>query len=436
MTSHARAALTALFAIPAFACAVASLPARADDPASPPDAGAAAAPAAGADAAPSRVSAFSGSVYVRRADAETAVAATVDAPVGAGDGLTTRAGGRAEITFPGGVLLRVATDTQVRFTRLDGESHMVQLVAGTVELRVLDNLAAHPEIDTPSATLLPDEAGSYRVTVTSDGATELTARSGHIEVIAQGGSQTLGPGSTLLVSGQGAAAQFKTVALEPDSDFDRWADSRDAQFIAAAPPAAAPDAPASAAPGAAPANVAPPPPPPAGAAPAAGAPPAADVPPPADAPPADVAPPSRGADQPPAADVAPAPSPASDAASQAGAAPPSYAGAVAPVGVPPVRGVAPVGQAYATDGMIPTAELNRYGSWTAVAGYGYVWIPAGQVAGWTPYRDGRRLWGPAPFHYGRWIYTRDRGWIWLPRHASPANRIPSYASPSYRTSPS
>jgi hypothetical protein len=79
--------------------------------------------------------------------------------------------------------------------------------------------------------------------------------------------------------------------------------------------------------------------------------------------------------------------------------------------------------------------LNRYGSWNVVPGYGSVWIPAGQVAGWTPYRDGRRLWGQAPFHYGRWIYTRDLGWFWLPRHASPANRIPSYATPSYRASP-
>jgi hypothetical protein len=72
-------------------------------------------------------------------------------------------------------------------------------------------------------------------------------------------------------------------------------------------------------------------------------------------------------------------------------------------------------------------DLDEYGTWSYVAGYGTCWQPTGLAVGWAPYRFGRWIWvGPwgwtwvanepwgfAPFHYGRWAFA-GTGWIWVP----------------------
>jgi len=72
-------------------------------------------------------------------------------------------------------------------------------------------------------------------------------------------------------------------------------------------------------------------------------------------------------------------------------------------------------------------DLDEYGHWRYVAGYGTVWAPNNVDADWAPYRDGHWVWiqpwgwtwvddepwGFAPFHYGRWAYAGG-GWCWVP----------------------
>lgn len=72
-------------------------------------------------------------------------------------------------------------------------------------------------------------------------------------------------------------------------------------------------------------------------------------------------------------------------------------------------------------------DLDDYGSWESDSDYGEVWVPSEVSAGWVPYHMGHWVfvepwgwtwvdsepWGWAPFHYGRWIYARDR-WGWVP----------------------
>lgn len=81
-------------------------------------------------------------------------------------------------------------------------------------------------------------------------------------------------------------------------------------------------------------------------------------------------------------------------------------------------------------------DLDGYGVWTYVAGYGEVWRP-NLAAGWAPYRNGHwewvgpwgwtwvesEPWGFAPFHYGRWAVV-DANWVWVP---GPAAVRPVYA---------
>jgi hypothetical protein len=72
-------------------------------------------------------------------------------------------------------------------------------------------------------------------------------------------------------------------------------------------------------------------------------------------------------------------------------------------------------------------DLDEYGDWSYVAGYGPCWRPRAVVVGWAPYRFGHWVWiapwgwtwvedepwGFAPFHYGRWAFVTG-GWFWVP----------------------
>jgi hypothetical protein len=82
---------------------------------------------------------------------------------------------------------------------------------------------------------------------------------------------------------------------------------------------------------------------------------------------------------------------------------------------------------YVSREMTGYEDLDEYGDWSYVAGYGPCWRPRVVVAGWAPYRFGHwayvgpwgwtwvgdEPWGFAPFHYGRWAAVNG-GWFWVP----------------------
>jgi len=72
-------------------------------------------------------------------------------------------------------------------------------------------------------------------------------------------------------------------------------------------------------------------------------------------------------------------------------------------------------------------ELEPYGTWVNYPQHGYVWRyrASGEFRpystngrwvytddGWTWVSDYN--WGWAPFHYGRWLYDDELGWLWVP----------------------
>ncbi|MBD5633902.1 MAG: FecR domain-containing protein, partial [Candidatus Eremiobacteraeota bacterium] len=246
-------------------------------------------------------------------------AAAINAPVSVGDYISTDDGARGEIEFDYGSALRIAPDTQLRFTVLQPDHHVLQLAAGTVDLRVFRGLAAHAEIETPSATVRPAGDGSFRVTVTNDGNTEVTARSGRVDVVTSSGNQSLEPGPTLLITGNADRPQIQTIDAVAFDSFDSFNRSRDARV-------------------------------------------------------------ERSHDW-----------------------------------------------AYVDAGFVGADDLDAYGRWSDVPGYGQVWQPTDQPDGWAPYTTGRWVWEPyygwswvdsspwgyAPYHYGRWFYA-DANWYWSP----------------------
>ena len=74
------------------------------------------------------------------------------------------------------------------------------------------------------------------------------------------------------------------------------------------------------------------------------------------------------------------------------------------------------------------AELDQYGRWVNVSGYGAAWVPFSVDVYWSPYSVGRwcyrpyygwtwvsyEPWGWLPYHYGRWYQSASFGWCWLP----------------------
>src|SRR6266496_2673839 len=82
---------------------------------------------------------------------------------------------------------------------------------------------------------------------------------------------------------------------------------------------------------------------------------------------------------------------------------------------------------YVSDEMTGYEDLDDYGQWRNVAGYGNVWSPSGVPGDWAPYRYGHWVyvspwgwtwaedepWGFAPFHYGRWAFV-ESSWCWVP----------------------
>ncbi|MDP3797028.1 MAG: hypothetical protein Q8R06_07735 [Polaromonas sp.] len=92
---------------------------------------------------------------------------------------------------------------------------------------------------------------------------------------------------------------------------------------------------------------------------------------------------------------------------------------------------------YVSRDLIGYEDLDEYGTWRNVEGYGYVWTPARVATGWAPYRDGHWAWvepwgwtwvddapwGFAPSHYGRWANIGG-AWAWVP---GPVAARPVYA---------
>jgi hypothetical protein len=91
---------------------------------------------------------------------------------------------------------------------------------------------------------------------------------------------------------------------------------------------------------------------------------------------------------------------------------------------------------YASSYIPGLNDLDSYGDWQNVGGYGNVWRPR-VASGWVPYQDGQwvnnypygptwvsnETWGYAPYHYGRWANVGNQ-WYWIP---DAANTTPQYA---------
>ncbi len=87
-----------------------------------------------------------------------------------------------------------------------------------------------------------------------------------------------------------------------------------------------------------------------------------------------------------------------------------------------------------------TSDLNFYGSYTNVPGYGMMWQPYFTGVGWDPFMDGAwgfypgfgymfasaYPWGWLPYRYGNWMFVPSYGWMWQPGGWNTWLTVPRY----------
>jgi len=84
------------------------------------------------------------------------------------------------------------------------------------------------------------------------------------------------------------------------------------------------------------------------------------------------------------------------------------------------------------------SDLNYYGSFLNLPGYGNVWQPYFIGANWSPFQDGAWAfypgagytwvsgypWGWMPYRYGSWAFASGFGWFWQPGYGTSYYMLP------------
>src|SRR5271154_2227825 len=130
-----------------------------------------------------RISLIHGDVSTQRGDSRDWSAAVINAPVLAGDRVSTGDKARAELEIDYANTLRLAEHTQANITQLTRSQIQVQLGHGMANYTVYKNSDADAEIDPPNVAIRTERReSSFRILVTADDHTEVLVRKGEIEV--------------------------------------------------------------------------------------------------------------------------------------------------------------------------------------------------------------------------------------------------------------
>jgi len=157
-----------------------------------------------------RVSLMKGDVSTQRGDAGNWMAAVVNAPVLAGDHISTGDKARTELQLDFANTLRLSEHSQANITQLTRTQIQIQLANGMANYSVLGNSDADAEIDTPNVAIRTERRdSSFRILVTGDDHTEVLVRKGEVEITTQQGGTRVGEGQFITIQGANDQAQYK-----------------------------------------------------------------------------------------------------------------------------------------------------------------------------------------------------------------------------------
>jgi len=174
-----------------------------------------------------RISLMDGEVSVRRGDSGEWVAGVINAPLMTDDRIATGPNSRAEVQFDAANILRIGGNAEIHLALLENGKYHLEIARGTVTFRTLRQSRADVELNTPSVSVRPSMAGITRISVTETSESEITARSGDVEVFTPHGTQWIYAGQTMMARGSASDPEFQMEDAIPQDDWDRWNESRD-----------------------------------------------------------------------------------------------------------------------------------------------------------------------------------------------------------------
>jgi FecR protein len=175
-----------------------------------------------------RISLIHGDVSTQRGDSGAWSAAALNAPLVAGDKISTGDKARTEVQLDYANTLRLAEHSQANLVQLTRSQIQIQLGHGMANYTVFGRSDADAEIDTPNVAIKTERRdSSFRILVTADDHTEVLVRKGEIEVTTPQGGTRVGQNQFITIQGTGADEQYKIGEAPARDDFDQWNTDRD-----------------------------------------------------------------------------------------------------------------------------------------------------------------------------------------------------------------
>ncbi len=179
-----------------------------------------------------RVSLVHGDVSMQRGDSGDWVAASINAPIVAGDWITTGKRSRTELQLDYANVLRLGDDSEAKVADLTRTRIQVQVRRGIANFAVFKGSEADVEIDTPNVAVRPviSREGEYRIEVISEDETRVIVRQGEADVTTPQGSTTVKKGDLITIRGRDNPEYQVSNAPRTDS-WDDWNKDRDHQIL-------------------------------------------------------------------------------------------------------------------------------------------------------------------------------------------------------------
>jgi uncharacterized membrane protein YgcG len=173
-----------------------------------------------------RVSLADGDVSTQHGDSGQWTAVTVNTPISQDDRVSTGEKSRAELQLDFANILRMSDRSTARVSNLSRTQIQIQVGQGLVTYNVSKGSEARSEIDTPNASIRPQEGeGEYRIIVNSDAETQIIVRRGSAEISTSQGTTRVERGQLITISGTDSPQYRVDRAPVPD-EWDGWNDSR------------------------------------------------------------------------------------------------------------------------------------------------------------------------------------------------------------------
>ncbi|HET9210988.1 MAG TPA: DUF6600 domain-containing protein [Thermoanaerobaculia bacterium] len=173
--------------------------------------------------------------------AEDRAPAEVNQPILAGDRLSVSGGrSRVEVVLADQNILRVDGNSELVFERLaaspdrDDRATVVRLLGGNVQLIVTqDSLGDElPRIETPNASIYPQDYGTYRIT-SDEGWTQLVVRRGAAQVVTDDGSTRVRADEEAVIDDQNTDRRPDVREAGAFDSLERWGRQLDDEYASA-----------------------------------------------------------------------------------------------------------------------------------------------------------------------------------------------------------